>query len=484
MPKLTLTAITTLTALLVGAATAQTTITYTYPGPVPKDTALVSEALSKLTLDKIGVRVKLEPVDWGAYDQKRSLALSAGEKCDVMFTAPWINNFGRNVSQGNLLALDDLLQKSAPKLFSSVKPAIWDAARVEGKIYSVINQQAFPKTWGFLLSTEFAEKYKLDLTKVRRYEDLEPLLAAIKKNEKGVTPLYADASGNNTLYHAEQLGWDLVGPEGAVVKYNDKSLKVLNAYATPEFKRLVNLARKWNLAGYFPTDLPSQADGDAGFKAGKYVVKIDQWRPDSRSQAQGRFGLEVIGKSLTRPILTTGALTATMNGVCKTSSNAAASVKFLELLNTDVAVYNLVSKGIEGKHYVFTNAAKKIIGQPPGMTVETNPYNPGTDWMFGSVFNAFPSSEAQIKENADSVGINRQSVASQALGFNFDPEPVKSEVAQLGAIFKEYGSPLINGQVDPARALPDFQNRLKAAGIDKVIAETQKQLNAWSKTRK
>jgi len=472
-----------ITALLLSAAAAQT-ISYTYPGSVPKDTALVEDALSKLTLAKIGVRVKLEPVDWGAYDQKRNLALAAGEKCDVMFTAPWINNFTRNVSQGNLLPLDDLLQKSAPKLFSSVKPSVWDAARVEGKIYAVVNQQAFPKTWGFLVSNDLAQKYTLNLSKIRRFEDLEPFLAALKKGEKGVTPIYWDTSGNVTLFHPEQLGWDPLIDPMVAVRYNDKSLKAFNTFATPEFKRLVNLARKWNLAGYIPSDIPSQADAEAGFKAGKYGLRLDQWRPDSRSQNRNRFGLETVGKSLTRPLLTTSALTATLNGVCKSSSNPVAAVKFLELLNTDPEVYNTLAKGIEGKHYVFTDKAKKIIGLPQGASAETSTYSPGTDWMFGSVFNAYPSSEAGIQENADSLGINRQATASQALGFSFDPEPVKSEIAQLSAVVKEFGNPLSQGQVDPAKALPDFLARLKAAGIDKVVSETQRQLNAWSKTRK
>ncbi len=476
----------TLLTLASSAALAQSTpeITYTYPGAVPKDTALVSDALSKLTVAKIGVRVKLEPVDWGAYDQKRGLALAAGEKCDVMFTAPWINNFGRNVSQGNLLPLDDLLQKSAPKLFNAVKPAVWDAARVDGKIYAVVNQQAFPKTWGFVVPSDLAKKYNLDLSKVRRYEDLEPFLAALKKGEKGVTPLYSDTSGNITLNHAEQLSWDNLNSVGTVIRYNDKNLRAFNSFATPEFKRLVSLTYRWNQTGYFPSDLLSVADAEAGYKAGKYAVRIDQWRPDSRTQYRNRFGLDVVGKSLTRPLLTTDALTATLNGVCKSSSNPVAAVKFLELLNTDSEVYNTLAKGIEGKHYVFTDKAKKIIGFPQGVSAETSTYNPGTDWMFGSVFNAYPSSEAGIKENADSLGTNRASLASQALGFAFDPEPVKSEIAQLTAVIKEYGGPLQQGQVDPAKALPEFLGRLRSAGVDKVTAEVQRQLNAWSKTRK
>ena len=36
------------------------------------------------------------------------------------------------------------------------------------------------------------------------------------------------------------------------------------------------------------------------------------------------------------------------------------------------------------------------------------------------------------------------------------------------------------GTIDPAKKLPEFIEKLKAAGIEKVIAEKQKQLDAWA----
>jgi putative aldouronate transport system substrate-binding protein len=37
------------------------------------------------------------------------------------------------------------------------------------------------------------------------------------------------------------------------------------------------------------------------------------------------------------------------------------------------------------------------------------------------------------------------------------------------------------GQLDPEENLPKFLEKQKAAGSDKIIAEAQKQLDAWSK---
>ncbi len=457
------------------------TITYTYPGSVPKDVALVAEELTRLVKPKINATIKLEPIDWGAYDQKRNLALAAGEKCDIMFTAPWSNNFSRNISQGNLLALNDLLKKNAPKLYASMSPATWDAASLNGKIYGVINQQAFAKTWGFVVLSSLAKKYNLDTDSIKGLADLEPFLDAIKKGEK-FAPLFLDTSGNHTISKNEQMGFDPIN-DVVGVKYNDKRLKAVNIFDSLEFRKLVTLARKWNLAGYIAKDLPSQADGDAQKKAGQVGVILDQWRPDSQTQWRGRFGGDITGKSLTRPILSTGALSATMNGICKTSPNPERAMMFLELLNTDKEIYNTLAKGIEGKHWLFKDKAKGIIGFPAGVTTENSTYSPGTDWMFGNLFNAFPNSEDAVQEIKDSVALNKTSTASVALGFNFDQEPVKSEIAQINAVIKEFALPLQWGQVDASKGLLELSKRLKAAGVAKVVTETQKQLDAWKASK-
>ena len=98
-----------------------------YPGTVPADANAVADALSKTTQEKINATIKLQPIDWGAFEQKIKLATSAGEKVDLMFTAPWINNYAQNVSNGNLTALDDLLPRLAPGLWASMAPTTWDA---------------------------------------------------------------------------------------------------------------------------------------------------------------------------------------------------------------------------------------------------------------------------------------------------------------------------------------------------------------------
>jgi putative aldouronate transport system substrate-binding protein len=46
----------------------------------------------------------------------------------------------------------------------------------------------------------------------------------------------------------------------------------------------------------------------------------------------------------------------------------------------------------------------------------------------------------------------------------------------------QYANALETGTIDPKDKLAEFISKLKAAGIDKIIAEKQKQLDAWAKS--
>ena len=47
----------------------------------------------------------------------------------------------------------------------------------------------------------------------------------------------------------------------------------------------------------------------------------------------------------------------------------------------------------------------------------------------------------------------------------------------------EFGKSLFTGSVDPEEYLPKLQEKLEATGIDKVIAEMQKQIDEWKASK-
>jgi putative aldouronate transport system substrate-binding protein len=460
-------------------------VTYTYAGSgVPADLQAVQDALNQILNERIGVNLTLEPIDFGSYNDKMQLRLAAGEECDIIFTAPWINSYTNNVANGALLELDDLLKEEAPGLWASMPESTWDAARIRGKIYGVINQQIFPKPWGVHVRTDLMEKYNFSLENVNRWEDMEPFLEAVRDGE-GITPIISAAPGASmwrTTYYGYDPLDDGIGFIG--VKADDETLTVVNLIETPEFREAANLTKKWVDAGFFSSNPPTADEAQANFRAGLYAMDYHVEKPGNDVEAQTAYGWEFESKNLTDPlILDTAGVTATLNGICKTSQHPQEAMRVLELFNTDPEVYNLLSRGIEGVHWEWKDQANLVIGYPEGVTAETSGYDPNTDWMFGNQFNAYYRDEKQVGAWEKTKEMNDTAFPSVALGFVVDREPIQTEIAQTSALLEELGDPIANGFVAYDEAAPDLLARLNEAGAPKIIEEVQRQLNEWAASK-
>ncbi|MCL4833343.1 MAG: extracellular solute-binding protein [Caldilineaceae bacterium] len=462
-------------------------ITYTYAGRgVPADLREVQDAINEILNAKIGVNLTLEPIDFGAYNDKMQLRLAAGEECDVMFTAPWTNSYANNVANGVLMPLDDLLLDHAPGLWASMPPTTWEAARVKGKIYGVINQQIFPKPWGVNVRKDLLEKYNFSLDNVKRWEDMEPFLQAVKDGE-GITPLYTSISAGLNLWRPQYWGIDSLddGIGFIGIKANDESLTVVNVMDTTEYQESARLTQKWYDAGYFPAEPMQPDEADAAFRAGKFAMNYHVEKPGNDVENQARYGWEFVSKNLTDPlILDTSGATATLSAICKTSKNPEKAMQFLEELNTNPELYNLLAHGIEGKHWVWVDEGNKVLGFPEGVTNATSGYDPNTDWEFGNQFNGYYRDAKQVGAWEKTAVMNDTAFPSMALGFVVDRTPIQTEIAQTTSVWKEVVAPIANGWVSWDEAAADAKDKLNAAGAQVIIDEVQRQLNEWAATNK
>ena len=77
------------------------------------------------------------------------------------------------------------------------------------------------------------------------------------------------------------------------------------------------------------------------------------------------------------------------------------------------------------------------------------------------------------------LATNDEAKLSLALGFVFDSTEVSDEYAACSSVVDQYYLPLINGAVDIDSTLPEFQQALRDAGVDTIVAAKQAQLDAW-----
>jgi putative aldouronate transport system substrate-binding protein len=452
------------------------TLKYVYTNfvGVPADQQLISDALNKITQDRINARMDLMNLEYGSFNDKVQLMSAGGEQYDLVYTANWVNDYYKNVDNGQFVELDDLLPNLAPGLWKSLPVTTWQAAKVNGKLYASINQQQFPKNGGFYVKKDIAEKYKLDVNTINKWEDLEPYLEQIKAGEN-ITP-FVSSSG---LRQAEICGYGPVDDAISFVwvKGDDKTGSLVNWFEAPRHKELWDLHRRWWEKGYIPKEDPKLDEESGLLKSGKAVFKWEPVvKPKFESEFVARTGWDLNLRQLAPNILTTSGITATLTGLSRTTVSKETAVKWLELVNTDKPTYNLLCMGIEGKHWNWKNKEKEVIEQ-----IKDAPYNPTTDWMFGNQFMAYYRAEASIGAWEGGKKINDTATPLATLGFVMNREPVKNEIAAVNTTMTGYVPTGPKGipSSDLGKAVTD----MNAAGAKKVMDEMQKQIQEWMKAK-
>lgn len=455
-------------------------LTWYYGGTTQTDIQSVQDEMNKILKEKINATINLKYFDWGSYDQKMNVINAASENYDICFTASWqAINYYNNVAKGYYLPLDDLLAKYAPNTKAQIPDKIWNAAKIKGKIYGLINYQICAMTNGFTIQKRYVDKYGIDVSKINKFEDLTPVLDILKTKEKLDTPIQIDRTGLEQFLIVS-FGFDEIGGRHSpgVASFTDSTCKVINQFDTPEYKAHFALMRDWYNKGYIKKDIAAISDISTLQKAGKVAIgMMGTYVPGTEAITKAaNGGYDVLAVKLSKSYLTSSGCTASLNAISTNSKNPERSMMFLELINTDKQLYNLICFGIEGKHYTK-------ISDDTVESVANSTYNPNTDWMFGNQFNGFfrkgqdPGVWDQTKQ------LNADATPSPLLGFSFDPSNIKNEAAQCQSVLDEYLPGLLTGTNDPDRKLPEFLDKLKAAGSDKIIAEKQRQIDEWLKTK-
>ncbi len=450
------------------------------PGTPQKDTEQMEQALNEYLKDKINATIKLNLVDWGSWSDKFPVLLASGDNVDIMFTAGW-SQFAQSVARGFFTDLTELLPKYAPNTYANLPKPLLNGATVNGKLYALPTSKEIAHTYGFGYSVELAEKFGVaeDLqkfeTQMPKLEDLEPILKKVKEQDSSISPLGGSVSQD---YAAIFTDFDPVGDQNIPGKlYPNSDTKVINELETPEYLALLRTVHKYYKEGYVRQDAISVKD-ESPFKKGQKIFLISGvTKPLANEELGSSYGYQMKQFSVSKPFITSNDTQGSMNAVATTSKNPERALMFLELVNSDPFVNNTLNYGVENVHYV--KKGDNVIDFAPGVDAQNTGYNPNAFWEFGNQFlNYFRVGQNTAKWEQFKA-YNDSGVPSKILGFNFDAEPVKTEIAAVINVKNELWPSIATGTVDPDENLSKLIDKLKKAGLDKIIAEKQRQIDEW-----
>jgi putative aldouronate transport system substrate-binding protein len=453
-------------------------------GPPPKDLELVQNEINKLTKEKINATVKLLPINASQYTQQTNLMLSSKEKLDLLITGniPGFLDYSGQSVRGQLLPLDELIEKHGKGIADALGTQFIGASKIDGKTFGIPTVRDLAGDRSLIMRKDLVDKYNIDITTIKSLEDVESVLKTIKENEPNVSPLMPGQVGAATVVDGVYLPeGDPLGDNFGVL-LNSSKLEVSNYYESDEYSDLLKTARKWYKEGYIlPGAATNKESAESLMKANKIFAFIASSKPGIEGQVSKNVGAEVVSVPLTPISTNTQKVTGFMWAVPQFAENPQKSVELLNLLYSDSDLVNLIDWGIEGKHYVKTDAG--VIDYPAGVDSTTTGYALNSGFQFGNQFLSYiwKGDSPELWKEMDSF--NKDAKASKALGFLFDSSPVKTEVAAVSNVINQFKGSLENGMVDPETELPKFQEKLKAAGIEKIIEEKQKQLDKWVKEK-
>lgn len=433
------------------------------------DIKLVNDEVNKITMEKLGVNIDMQLLDGAAYKERMNMNMASGDDYDICWIG-YLNPFDNAVAKGGLMKLDELLEKT-PELKNSIPDYAWEQCKYKGDTYIVPNLQIASDTMAVFFKKELVEKYNFDITTVRKTQDLEPFLQIIAENEPSIYP-FSTGSGVASFRSLDEK--ENRNGEALVVAVKDEATGKFVARDGLDYadtKGRAKILWDWYQKGYIRKDIASVMDEGTDMRAGKYACWVSGWKPGIDAVNAKKYGYDVVSIKISPSYRSVNGASGAALAIGRNSKHPEEAIKFIELLNTDKELYNLICFGIEEKHY-------KKLAENRVELVDNSGYIPNACWKFGNQFNAYllPGQDDNVWE--ETKKLNETAISNGLESFRFDKNSIKGILAKLDNVVNEY-KVVRQGNLDPDTYWDEYKKKLYDNGLQTYIDEYQKQLDEF-----
>ena len=452
-----------------------------YTGDKPARQDELWANFNRLARAKMNTTLKINMLPSADYRQRYPILFASGEVFDLAYAATWLD-FPQLAQRGAFMAIDQLAPKYAPILYGRQSATARKQATVDGHLYSLPSLYATYSAYGPIFRGDLVRGWD---GRMENFADLERYLALVKAQNPEIEPIQVSSLGseiddlflyNNGIYPTKGSTNDFLFLDPA-----QSSPKIFTYYEwskTPEF---LSMIERWNNAGYYSksgladTDNFKMRDG----KAAVYIHNIDTWEGYYRN-AQNRPNWDVRWGNFVSDV-SNMAFTQDTCVVAASSKNPGRALALYDRIMSDEELYRAFYFGIEGVTYNIREVSgQKFVEQIPGLAgiMEfTRMWCARTPEFFLPTFGA-PSNINELKRGFDSRikdGVGAQKFRS----FVLDTTPIQTEYANCINAHQQYWWPLELAYVDVRTGLAEYERQMKAAGIERVKTELQRQLDRY-----
>ena len=440
---------------------------YYVGGGMPENYESWAKKFNEYVEPKIGMKVEIQCIGWGDWDNVRSVTVQTGGDWDLMFT-----DAGKYYTDIDMGALADLTpyMDQVPGLTNLIPQAYLDACIVDGKLYAIPAYKDSSMTDFFVWNKDSVEAYfpgyadAHDLASV--YEGLKAINAAtgeIWGVSGSIGAIDAHSHDSASLGRCG-IGINVNGGTEFVAMYEDEAL--LSQY------RILHQMFNDGLINADAATRTGEYDGPTvvGTAQGWPSAGVTTWGP-SRNE-------EVVCVQYGDTLVSNGTIMGSMTAISASSEHVLEALKFIELVNTDSYVRDMLGYGEEGVNWEYTEA----YGEKRVHKIEGAPSWTFAAYTQGTFFNWTLTDDVETNYWVEEVQKqNENAVPSPALGFVVDTtvevngKTVADHVNAFCAIVTEYFNLFASGTADPDETVATMMEKLRAADFDAVLAEVNRQ---------
>ncbi|MDR1598695.1 MAG: extracellular solute-binding protein [Oscillospiraceae bacterium] len=429
--------------------------------------------------DRLNADFNIRYIPGDDYKTTLLLMAAAGESWDMNFDGNWLGYY-QMIAMDAYLDLTALLPEYAPDLYAAYQESgALEAATYNGKIVALPWTMVMNNRTNFQWRGDLAKEAGIELNPedITDFDDVfEALLQLNAAYPDRYTIEVSSLDAMKVKYSLADLGNNLV------VDLSDDTPSVLALEATDAYREYAQYAKKLQDAGLIWKDvLNDKTDHNALIDQGKLITKwgTSEFARTNRAWVEeGAYWdyafLYPDGKSPNRTPL------ANISTISATSDNPERVLMYMNLLQTDQALYDLMHYGIEGVTYEL-NGEEAVY--PEGMNqANSNFMDWGGRWAFWKPQFMRPDASFHKdfwKEEEENAYSNPNNVVSPYDAFSLNADDISIETAQRDQTHADADKLISVGLAGDADAAVDKLIADQAANAAIIIAEAQKQLDAY-----
>lgn len=457
------------------------------PDSILTDFKEVADAINAITVPEIGVEAEFRQIGAVEAFTEYSLWISRGEQIDLMMLN--YQDITAYINRGMLLPIDACLEQEGQGIAELVEEGLnpMEGSVAEGKTYGVVTvTRGQGNGSGIWTRKEYLEEAGISYQTghVYTFDELTEIFGKFKALYPDKYPLGQITSGQTGssasfyLRSGDGLGGDVMG--GMIL---GDDFQVVSYYGSEQYEEFLRYMRKWYLNGYIYPDAAFTDTSQVELIKEEVLMSYPSSSAPGMAPKDWMKGETVCLRTM-KPEIGAQYARSGFWTIPVTSAEPEAAMRFLNMMYTDARIGNLLSLGIEGKHYVVTDEEHKLADYPEGKDSSTVGYlNPlgmygdyRKQYMRGTV-------EDREAESAYSEEAARNTVYTITRGMYYSTANVSKELADLQETVLKYVPILESGSVDIDKYYPEFLNELDRAGLQKVMEDKQRQLNEWLSVR-